>query len=245
MKQRPRGAPAFAGKMRNNPGTPRLSLIRVDPLGLGLHNMDMDNSMFEAFRVGQYGDGAVVRMYGWVANTISLGRFQESGPLASSVMDVVHRPTGGRAVVHTPDEVTYTVIGGLRAGFPVGLHPSYEMVSRLLVGAFARIGMDVHTADTSIYHHRADCFGSATCSDLTVGGKKVCGGAQRRVGDDFLQHGTILVTEDQRMAQGFISHEDAVSGTTSIEEVIGRVSREDVIGAIYAEASCMWSPCRL
>lgn len=207
--------------------------------------MDMDSFMFEAFRAGHHGDGAIVRIYGWAENTISLGRFQEAGTLAATSLDIVKRPTGGRAVVHTPDEVTYMVAGGTRSGFPAGLSPSYELVSQVLAGAFALLGVDVHMPDTGKYHHRADCFGSATSSDLTVEGKKICGGAQRRISDDFLQHGTILVTEEQRIAQLSVSQENAVLGTTSIEEVIGRVSREDVIGAIYAEVSRIWSPCRL
>ena len=207
--------------------------------------MDMDSSIFEAFRAGHHGGGAVVRIYGWTENTISVGRFQEADTLAATGWDIIKRPTGGRAVAHTPDEVTYMVAGGTRAGFPAGLSTSYELVSRVLAGAFARLGVDVQRPDTGKYHHRADCFGSATGCDLMVEGKKICGGAQRRIRNDFLQHGTILVTEEQRIAQLSVSLENTVPATTSIEEVVGRVSREDVIGAIYAEVSCIWPPCRL
>lgn len=225
--------------------SPSLHQIQVDALCSGERNMRIDNMMFDSFMQGEFGAGAAVRLYGWEEPTISLGRFQSAEPFLTSGIEAVTRPTGGRAVMHTPEEVTYLVLGGARAGFPSDLLRSYRLVSEILIGALARLGVEACCAGRSQYQHRTDCFGTSTSSDLLVEGKKICGGAQRRVGTDFLQHGTILVTKSQCMAQGLVSSKESLSGIISIEEVVGTVSREDVTGSIYTEMNEQWSPCRL
>ena len=75
--------------------------------------MAMDEAlMAHASRTGQW----VLRVYSWSAPTLSFGRNQvalnayDRSRLAERGIDVVRRPTGGRAILHDR-EVTYSVVG--------------------------------------------------------------------------------------------------------------------------------------
>ena len=75
----------------------------------GQENMDRDvQLMQEAVR-------PTLRLYTWDRPTVSLGRNQRDNWLDRELcarlgVDVVRRPTGGRALLHMDDEITYTVV---------------------------------------------------------------------------------------------------------------------------------------
>src|SRR5687767_9849074 len=77
----------------------------------GVRNMALDEALMT--RAARSGDG-VFRVYGWSHPTLSLGRNQRARGLydldAAAALDVeiVRRPTGGRALLHD-HEVTYSV----------------------------------------------------------------------------------------------------------------------------------------
>src|SRR5690349_14369250 len=75
-------------------------LIR-DGAHTGAHNMAVDHALASAIQP----DRAVLRLYGWRRPTLSLGRNEPAAAypldaIRSKGMDVVRRPTGGRAVLH-------------------------------------------------------------------------------------------------------------------------------------------------
>ena len=83
------------------------------PPGSGAVNMALDEAlMSHARETGHW----VFRVYSWVAPTLSLGRNQTArggydlARLLERGIDVVRRPTGGRAILHDR-EVTYSVVG--------------------------------------------------------------------------------------------------------------------------------------
>src|SRR5262245_47663544 len=79
----------------------------------------------------------IVRFYGWSRPTVSLGRNQkiekavDQTYCAAHGIDVVHRPTGGRAVLHD-DELTYAVISNDSTSFGDTIYGNYKRVSEAL-----------------------------------------------------------------------------------------------------------------
>ena len=88
----------------------------------GAWNMAVDEALLDAQASG--GGPTVVRLYAWRPAALSLGRHQSSEGshdprfLRENGIDLVRRPTGGRAVLHDRER-TYAVVGRLRtAAFP-------------------------------------------------------------------------------------------------------------------------------
>src|SRR5882672_7387631 len=76
----------------------------------GISNMAIDAALLD--EVDSSSDlRTIVRFYGWVRPTVSLGRNQtidkavDTEYCIANGIDVVHRPTGGRAVLHDDDAV--------------------------------------------------------------------------------------------------------------------------------------------
>src|SRR5690606_14878512 len=89
-------------------------LIRTQPAA-GAWNMAVDEAVLEA--VGQGDVLPTLRLYAWNPPCLSLGFAQpvqdvDRAALARLGWELVRRPTGGRAILHT-DELTYSVIAPL------------------------------------------------------------------------------------------------------------------------------------
>src|SRR5205814_2393375 len=114
-------------------------------------------------------------------------------------LDVVRRPTGGRAILHDR-EITYSVTAPVRdAG---DLRESYERINRLLLSALHSIGVSASVAvaaTRSVAPGMAPCFDEPTPGELTLAGRKLAGSAQWRSEDALLQHGSILIADDQSL----------------------------------------------
>jgi lipoyl(octanoyl) transferase len=176
------------------------------PASTGADNMAMDEALMDhASRTGHW----VLRVYSWSAPTLSFGRNQtalgayDRGRLAERGVDVVRRPTGGRAILHDR-EVTYSVVGpALNAG---DLGESYARINRLLIAALRRLGLDaevVDRTDPALKNPELErrgplpCFHHPSAGEITLHGRKLVGSAQWRCSDALLQHGSILVDDDQ------------------------------------------------
>jgi lipoyl(octanoyl) transferase len=170
----------------------------------GTYNMDLDLRLVDRCREE---DTAFLRFYRWKPYTLSLGYNQTRFANEINInyqkckaegIDVVTRPTGGRAVFHA-DELTYAVI--FRSGLPV--QNLYRNISAaILVGlksldpklkklAFTKETPDIlKLIKTGMYNL---CFNSAVKYEINSKGKKLVGSAQRKFGDIVLQHGSILL----------------------------------------------------
>jgi lipoate-protein ligase A len=151
---------------------------------------------------------AALRIYAWDPPTISLGYFQrfaslDALPAELRSLAVVRRPTGGGAILHDR-EVTYCLtadesLGAARAG-PVHL---YRLTHECWREALAEQGVTAELApdDWPLPTPRGGpffCFEKPGQTDLLLGGAKVLGSAQRRVGGRVLQHGSLIL--DRRFA---------------------------------------------
>ncbi len=140
-------------------------------------------------------------MYEWERPTLSLGRFQDATTVdADSArergVDVVRRPTGGRAVLHD-DELTYAVVASTADGIPSGVVASYRHLGAALAGAFRRLGVPAEVTGTKRGSAAsAACYLATTQADLAVGSTKLSGSAQVWEGDAVLQHGSFVIARD-------------------------------------------------
>lgn len=147
----------------------------------------------------------VLRVYSWSQPTISLGRNQTARDrydleaIRARGFAVVRRPTGGRAILHHR-EITYSVTAPVDdAG---DLRQSYSRINALLVDALRRMGVYVQVAmprERAIAPGLTPCFDMPSAGELVVGDHKLAGSAQWRAEGGLLQHGSILIEDDQTM----------------------------------------------
>ena len=174
----------------------------VTPPADGAENMALDEALMERARVtGEW----VVRVYSWRTPTISLGRNQTArdrydlARIRELGLDIVRRPTGGRAILHHR-EITYSVTGPVaEAG---GLRHSYDRINLLLAEALRALGADVAIAAPSkrgVSPGMSPCFDEPAAGELTLDGRKLAGSAQWRADGALLQHGSILIEDDQSL----------------------------------------------
>ncbi|NET26973.1 MAG: lipoate--protein ligase family protein [Okeania sp. SIO1I7] len=142
-----------------------------------------------------------LRFYTWQPVAISLGYHQRRYPeywqnltWQGQPIDIVRRPTGGRAVLHQGD-LTYSVI---TSGFPGSRIQSYQAICEFLIVGWRSLGVDlVYGSAGRGYIHNPNCFGTSTGADLILpNGGKLIGSAQLRKGRGILQHGSMILTPD-------------------------------------------------
>lgn len=164
--------------------------------------MALDEALMEAVRAGA---DPVLRFYRWSPRCLSLGRNQpaadryDPGRLRERGIDVVRRPTGGRAVLHDR-ELTYSVIIPEAAlGSP---RTAYSAINRALVAGLRRLDvaaqLQPRTQARAPVPSLAPCFREPAEGEVVVGGRKLIGSAQYREGGVILQHGSLLFADDQR-----------------------------------------------
>lgn len=145
-----------------------------------------------------------LRLYGWQPPAVSLGYFQEwertvnEEACRAAGVEVVRRPTGGRAVFHC-EEVTYSV--ALPPGHPMAgrtVMDGYRRISEALAAGLRRLGIDARLAQPAAPAGRGRealagaCFDAASRYELEWEGRKIAGSAQvRRASGALLQHGSI------------------------------------------------------
>lgn len=173
----------------------RLRLV-VDPPRPGEANMAVDASLLEAHRRG---DAPLLRIYRWAPWSVTHGYHQSPEDFDHAVIrdrgyGFARRPTGGRAILHA-EELTYAVVADAPSPlFGADLHSAYMAINGALLRFLRDLGLapDISTGESLAEARGAVCFQSAGRHEVTVGGRKIIGSAQRRLEDRFLQHGSIL-----------------------------------------------------
>lgn len=145
-----------------------------------------------------------LRFYRWRPYCISLGANQnieiiDDKKCSIDNIDVVKRPTGGRAILHA-EELTYSVV------FPINLNYTPSVIYREINFALMK-GLEFYNdqlkeaelenlqPDFSSVYKTVEgnaCFATAAKSELKYSGRKLIGSAQRKLGSVVLQHGSIL-----------------------------------------------------
>lgn len=157
------------------------------------------------------GGVASLRFYRWSPACLSLGRNQPAvggydlDAIAGRGIEVVRRPTGGRAVLHDR-ELTYSVV------FPEGTLgsplESYATINRVLMTGLRSLGVDAELQGESEGRSEAPslapCFRQPAEGEVVVGGRKLIGSAQYHEGGVTLQHGSLLLANDQGLADSLL-----------------------------------------
>ena len=139
------------------PGAPRWRLL-VDGDHPGALNMARDVALMESVARGAEPG---LRLYGWCPPCLSLGRHQ--GPAAADPafcrrhgIDLVRRPTGGRAVLHHL-ELTYALVARLGEWLAGASARIGELVVDGIPEGAARWvgsgGLDARRLQTGLAHH--------------------------------------------------------------------------------------------
>lgn len=135
----------------------------------------------------------VLRIYGWIEETISLGQNQkiDNNEFKSygNLFPVVKRITGGQAVFHklSNDELTYSV----SLSYEKSAKYLYSEIGNVLCFFLQELGLNPVFGDSNNYLADFNCFNSNTKADILVNNKKIIGSAQRRKKKFILQHGAI------------------------------------------------------
>ena len=166
--------------------------------------MAIDRWLFEQHLNGQH--PPTLRFYTWSPAAISLGYHQRHWPehwrsliWQDRPVELVRRPTGGRAVLHQGD-LTYGLIAS--DGGRNRLN-SYQHFCQFLVDGWRSLGVELTygTAGRG-YIGKTNCFGMATGADLvTVSGYKLIGSAQLRKRQTVLQHGSMRLNPSPALYQ--------------------------------------------
>jgi len=214
-------------------------LAFTSPPAPGWLNMARDQAMLDRAEVD---GGLLLRLYQWDPPCLSFGRNESAlrrydrESIERLGLDVVRRPTGGRAVWHE-SEVTYAVAG--RVNQFGSLSAAYCAIHQFLAAALRRLGVEVTLAGKTPVpgFSPGGCFSAPVGGEIMYGNRKLVGSAQLRQGDAFLQHGSILIGGTQEIVTR-VSRVPAPEGSeSSLREALGRtVSFEEVADAIMEES---------
>ncbi len=170
----------------------------------GYHNMAIDEVL--ATRSVLHDKMSIFRVYRWQPYSISLGYNQDPNDLdlekcRRDEIDVVRRPTGGRAVFHA-EEVTYSIIIPKESDFySSDILTTYNKINKGILDGLHLIGVKAELVErsigesekSSVYKDKIPCFSKSAKFEIAFQGKKLVGSAQRRYENSILQHGSILV----------------------------------------------------
>lgn len=217
--------------------------LLITPAAHGAWNMAADESILE--HIGRGESRATLRLYAWEPACLSLGQAQpfadiDMERLAARGWEMVRRPTGGRAILHT-DELTYSVIGSSDDPRLAGsVLESYNRLACALLHTVRSLGLDAHSNPLSLEPAGSSrgaanpvCFEVPSAYEITVDGKKLIGSAQARRREGVLQHGSLpLVGDLARITEALVfpdetsrkqAAERLLLRATTLETSLGRV----------------------
>jgi len=119
----------------------------------------------------------ILRTYDWIIPTVSLGKAQAATDILPKV-PFIRRPTGGRAVYHdSQSEITYGIVKKT-----TDQKVSYQENCAIIINLLEKIDIKANLA---------------TNGDILVKKKKIAGNAQVYQNGSVLQHGTLLIEQQE------------------------------------------------
>jgi lipoate-protein ligase A len=168
----------------------------------GVWNMAVDEAILTSVIRGD--SLPTLRFYSWNPPCLSLGYGQSLSDVDTTRLhqfgwDVVRRPTGGKAILHT-DELTYSLCLPQHHPLAEGtIVDSYRRISTGLMAGLKLLGAQLQAdkrADNASMTG-AVCFETPSHYEITaLDGRKLVGSAQLRRRGGVLQHGTLPLTGD-------------------------------------------------
>jgi len=217
----------------------------------GAWNMAVDEAILSAVIAGEA--PPTLRFYGWNPPCLSLGYGQalsdaDTNRLDMLGWDMVRRPTGGKAILHT-DELTYSL--ALPQHHPLAqgsIVESYRRISSGLMAGLNLLGTTLHAdkrADESKITG-AVCFETPSHYEITASdGRKLVGSAQLRRRGGVLQHGTLpLIGDLSRICDALdfpdeetrqIAKKNVLARAITLELALGRAVSWDVVAHVIVQ----------
>lgn len=209
----------------------------------GRRQMAIDEAIFVAVERGE--SLPTLRFYQWDPIALSLGYHQRTYPdhwrslrFGDRAVDLVRRPTGGRAVLHQGD-LTYAVVA---SGLPASRTESYRQICKFLIQGWRSLGYELSYGSAGRgYIQNPNCFGTATGADLVLpDGRKLIGSAQKRSADTILQHGSMRLNPDAKLFEAvFGDRSESFSESLEARSNLLMPSVERIVSALISSAeSC-------
>ena len=208
----------------------------------GWLNMAIDRALLERATAGE----SWLRLYAWSPSCLSFGRHEPAARrydrelIAALGLDVVRRPTGGRAVWHA-GELTYAVaVPGTALGT---LREAYGEIHLAIRNALRALGVPAELAPArgAIRPDAGACFAAPVGGEVIVGDYKVVGSAQLREDGALLQHGSILLADDQAMVARLCRGVAPGDRSAPLVRLLGRqVGWEEAAEALRRAAAERW-----
>ncbi len=189
-----------------------------------------------------------LRLYGWRPACVSVGYFQNTMREVNIEacrrlgVDIVRRPTGGKAVLHE-HELTYSMV------FPENqwgrtIIDTYKTISRVFVAALRGLGLPVEIRARGQTRARSPlCFQAVSHYELVLRGKKIVGSAQCRRNGMFLQHGSVLLDVDYVKLYSCLRFGAAAASSSELESFLTGINRERAGSVTAAELGGIIAQC--
>ncbi|MGD8728001.1 MAG: hypothetical protein PVH40_10170 [Gemmatimonadales bacterium] len=220
--------------------------LSVDPAGRsGAENMAIDWALLRQAQ----GGSAFLRLYRWSPPCLSFGRNEPAtsrydlARIRALGLQTVRRPTGGRAVWHE-HELTYAVAAP--SDLFGSLQEAYICIHTVLAAGLrslgARVGVAQRPQGPLVGPAAGACFASPVGGEIVAGGLKLVGSAQVREGNAFLQHGSVLLENQQDVVTSVTKGPSTPPAATSLSAILERpVTFEEVADVIVEAARRHWS----
>ena len=194
----------------------------------GKLNMELDLKMLQDAILSQ-SQHAFVRFYNWSPKCISLGKNQAFEEFYNDLgIDIVRRPTGGRALLHDK-ELTYCFVSPIKKG--QSIIESYMDISDALILGFKRLGIELEYASARSKNLRY-CMNISCGADVSYNGKKLIGSAQFRSRGYLLQHGSILYDIDYELVEKIFKQEVSRDSIITLNQIDKNLSQNSIISAL-------------
>lgn len=166
-----------------------------------------EHMAIDSWLLGQHVKGLQppsLRFYRWRSPAISLGYHQHQFPdywqhlrYKGQPVELVRRPTGGRAVLHQGD-LTYALV---TSGLKGSRREIYQQLCQFLIEGWRDLGVELSLGRAGRgYIKNPNCFGTATSADLVMSdGYKLIGSAQVYREGCVLQHGSMRLQPDSEL----------------------------------------------
>jgi lipoate-protein ligase A len=156
--------------------------------------MELDAELFRVF--GSDCTPPVIRFYSIHPPALTIGFHQKEEPVLQITghcpIDLVRRPTGGRAVLHAGD-LTYSLIGQTASPlFGENTLDIYRTISKGVKRGIENLGIEVGFVESTNVEPSPLCFRLASKYELVCKGEKLSGGALLKRNGRFLFQGSIL-----------------------------------------------------
>lgn len=197
----------------------------------GSYNMQFDLELISKCSNQQ----AYFRIYRWQPYCISLGKHQSTeilnlNKLEQDGYEWVVRPTGGSAILHS-EEITYSVVAPLNKNFTPQVW--YDEIHKALFNGLilyddrliAASQENIQPNYNKVYQIITGqaCFANTAKYEITIGGKKLIGSAQRKIGNFILQHGSILCGSHHKKIVDYlnlsINEKEEISNSLEIKTI--------------------------